>query len=133
MGIEGWEEPLIDDPQLEPLRRLARVGDKPTSWPFSRRRIYGEDDVKIEGDNRHQVLHEFNLLYTEERELYAVLCVFGEEFAINYAGPEIEGYEKWLKKHDGCSPLYVRDRLPVTSDHRCLTRSTATEDYAPLA
>jgi len=113
MNVEGWEEPLIDDPQLEPLRRFARIGDKPTSWPFSRRRIYGEDDVQTDGDNGYQVLHEFDLLYTETRELYAVLCIFGEEFSINYGGPEIDGYERWLKNNEGRSPLYLRDRLPV--------------------
>jgi hypothetical protein len=60
MNIEGWEEPLIDDPQLDSLRRFARLGDKPLSWPFSRRRIYGEDDLHVDGG--YQVLHEFDLL-----------------------------------------------------------------------
>ncbi len=113
MSVEGWEEPLIDDPQLDQLRRFARMGDKPASWPFLRRRIYGEDDVRTEANGGYQVLHEFTLLYTETLELYAVLCVFGEEFAINYGGPKIDGYAKWLKKHDGHSPLYLTDRLPL--------------------
>jgi hypothetical protein len=111
--FEGWEGPLIDDPQLDLLGRFALIGDKPTSWPFSRRRIYGEDDLQMGADGGHQVLHEFTLLYTESRELYAVLCVFGEEFTINYGGPEIEGYSKWLKEHGGCSPLHLNDRLPL--------------------
>jgi hypothetical protein len=38
MPVEGWEEPLIDDRQLDPLRRFARIGDRPSHWPFSRRR-----------------------------------------------------------------------------------------------
>jgi hypothetical protein len=111
--IEGWEEPLIDDPQLDPLRRFARVGDKPASWPFSRRRVYGEDQVHGDNSNSYQVLHEFTLLYTQKLELYAVVCLFGEEFVINYAGPKIEGYAAWLKENDQCSPLYLTDKLPA--------------------
>jgi hypothetical protein len=112
MQFEGWEEALIDDPQLDPLRRFARLGDKPGSWPFSRRRIYGEDDMQMGADGPHQVLHEYTLLYTDARELYAVVCVFGEEFTINYGGPEIEGYMNWLKVHGERSPLYLTDKLP---------------------
>jgi hypothetical protein len=61
----------------------------------------------------YQVLHEYTLLYTERLELYAVLCLFGEEFAINYAGPEIDGYTGWLSQNDGRSPLYLSGRLPI--------------------
>jgi hypothetical protein len=112
MSVEGWEQPLIDDPQLDALRHFARIGDKPQSWPFGRRRIYGEDDCLVEIGGSHQVLHEYTLLYTEAQELYAVVCIFGEEFAINFAGPEITGYAQWLKQHGQRSPLYLSDKLP---------------------
>jgi hypothetical protein len=52
-------------------------------------------------------LHEFDLLYTEYKELYAVICIFGTEYTINMGGPELEGYELWLKKNDYVSPLCV--------------------------
>jgi hypothetical protein len=113
MHVEGWEEPLIDDVQLDPLRRFARIGDSPPSWPFWRRRIYGEDDLQMEARNGFQVLHEFTLLYTEKLELFAVLCLFGEEFAINFGGPEIDNYVAWLSEHNGRSPLYLSDALPI--------------------
>jgi hypothetical protein len=113
MEVEGWEEEIIGNPQLDPLRRYARVGDRPSFWPFSRRRIYGEDDLHVDG---YQVLHEFTLLYTESNELYAVLCLFGEEFAINFGGPEIDGYSKWLAEHQNRSPLYLSDTLPIRSN-----------------
>ena len=116
MDIANWEQSVIDDPQLDPLRRFARIGDIPSVWPFSRRRIYGEDDLRIEPTGHFQVLHEFTLLYTERCELYAVLCLFGEEFAMNCGGPEIEGYEVWLEQHAWRSPLYLSDTLPV-SEH----------------
>jgi hypothetical protein len=110
---EGWEQEILGNEQLEPLRRFARIGDKPPAWPFSRRRIYGEDDMQQDGPNSYQVLHEFTLLYTPKCELYAVICIFGEEFAINCAGPDIEGYANWLKEYDNRSPLYWTDKLPV--------------------
>lgn len=113
ISVDGWEQSLIDDPQLDSLRRFARIGDEPQSWPFNHRRIYSEDDCQIEAGARHQVLHEYMLLYTEARELYAVICIFGEEFVINFAGPEIEGYTKWLEKNDQRSPLYLSDALPM--------------------
>jgi hypothetical protein len=113
LHIGGWEEPLIDDPQLDPLRRFARIGDRPKSWPYFRRRIYGEDDTQTECEGGYQVLHEFTLLYTDKKELYAVVCLFGEEFALNYGGPEIEGYSTWLSQNNNCSPLYLTDKLPV--------------------
>jgi|SRR5579883_2640584 len=111
LKIEGWEDQIIDAPQLEPLRRFARICDQPTSWPYSRRRIYGEDDIHWDGSG-YQVLHEFTLLYTDKSELYAVVCLFGEEFAFNYGGPEIEGYATWLKQNDDRSPLYLTEPLP---------------------
>jgi hypothetical protein len=115
IAVEGWEEPLIDDAQLDPLRRYARIGDRPSLWPFSRRRIHGEEDCQVEVEGGFQVLHEFTLLYSEKRELYGVLCLFGEEFAINFGGPEISGYSTWLSEHRGRSPLYLSDDLPIPS------------------
>lgn len=112
MKVDGWEEELLGNAQLDQLRRYARVGDRPSMWPFSRRRIYGEDDLHLDG---YQVLHEFMLLWTESRELYAILCLFGEEFAINFGGPEIDGYTRWLAKHHNQSPLYLSDIPPIPS------------------
>ena len=112
LHMERWEEQLIDDPQLDSLRRFARIGDRPLSWPYSRRRIYGEDDIHG-GDGGYQVLHEFTLLYTDKHELYAVVCLFGEEFALNYGGPEIDGYATWLSQNNNRSPLYLTEQLPV--------------------
>ena len=42
--------------------------------------------VKTTGKSKlsYQVLHEYTLFHTEARELYAVVCIFGEEFAINF-------------------------------------------------
>jgi len=84
---------IVDKEALDPLRRFARIGDRPTKWPFSRRRIYGEDDVHGDGAG-YQVLHEFTILCEPlpkpgHLALYAIVCIFGEEFAINVGEPEI--------------------------------------------
>ena len=115
--VDGWNEEIVDKEALDPLRRLARVGDRSERWPFSRRRIYGEDDMHGDGAG-HQVLHEFTILCEPVPEpghldLYAIVCIFGEEFAINFGEPEIASYERWLKAHNGTSPLYTSDKLPV--------------------
>jgi len=115
VDVDGWEAELTDNPQLDPIRRYARIGDRPDDWPFSQRTIYNEDDVKVDGERAWQVMHEFMLLYTDKRELYAVLCIFGEEFAINMGGPEIEGYFTYLAVNGGKSPLYVNDELPTAT------------------
>lgn len=117
LPVDGWNEEIVDMPALDPLRHFARVGDRPEKWPFSRRRIYGEDDVHGDGDG-YQVMHEFTILCEPLPEpghldLYAVVCIFGEEFAINLGEPEIASYERWLTAHDGTSPLYTSDKLPL--------------------
>ena len=116
--VEGWNEEIVDKAGLDQLRHFARIGDRPDKWPFSRRRIYGEEDVQLEDGAGYQVLHEFTILCEPLPEpghldLYAVVCIFGEEFAINMGKPEIASYERWLELHDGKSPLYTSDTLPV--------------------
>lgn len=113
--IEDWEAELIDNTQLDPIRRYARIGDRPGEWPFSQRTIYHEDDVQFDRGRVFQVMHEFTLLYTDKNELYAVVCIFGEEFAINMGGPEIDGYIAYLVENDQKSPLYTADHLPSSA------------------
>lgn len=118
LEVEGWQDEIVDKEALDPIRRFARVGDRPEKWPFSRRRIYDEEDVQQENGAGYQVLHEFTILCEPLSEpghlnLYAVICIFGEEFAINMGEPEIASYERWLKAHDGRSPLYISDKLPT--------------------
>jgi hypothetical protein len=78
------------------------------AWPIHRRRLYDEDRMftNPQHPKGYQLLHEYDLLITETNEWYAVICIFGEEFVINLGGPEVEGYEAWLKRHNGFSPLY---------------------------
>ena len=121
LHVTGWQDEIVDKEALDAIRHFARVGARPSEWPFSRRRIYGEEDVKREGSSEFQVLHEFTILCESlpqpgHLDLYAVVCIFGEEFAINLGEPEIASYEHWLRAHSGISPLYVSDTLPMPPD-----------------
>jgi hypothetical protein len=100
---------LLDVKEMEEIRRFARRGDVPSTWPIHRRRIYDEDAAF--GTERYQVLHEFDLLRTERDEWYAIVCLFGEEFAINLGGPSVEGYTDQLNATGGLSPLYRAQEL----------------------
>lgn len=35
-----------------------------------------------------------------------MIILWGIEFAINMGGPELQGYEVWLREHNNVSPLY---------------------------
>lgn len=92
---------IVTDPQFDPIRNFARLAT-PKSWPYHQRVIYPRYL-----DQTEQVLHEFDLLYTADLELYFVLAIFGVEYVINMGKPSIDGYQKWLKENDYISPLYT--------------------------
>lgn len=110
LDVDGGLEYVATDPQLDPLRRYVRFGEGPSLWPFHCRRIYPEDHPFVDKNGEmYEVLHEFALLYTKQKELYLILAIYGIEYAINYAGPELEGYEEWLREHNGKSYLEMVD------------------------
>jgi len=99
-------ESLVDDPQLAPVRDHARRGDPRVRWPYSARRIYDMDKGWTDLDGINQRIHEHYLLLTEHSELYFVVAIFGLELVLNVGGPEIDGYQQWLREHNQASPLY---------------------------
>lgn len=97
---------FVDAELFAPLKKHVRQGII-ENWPCSVRRIY--DAKKQWGDitgQPYQVVNEFDFLLTDDPEGYFVLALFGMEYAINMAGPSIEGYERWLEEHNFESPLY---------------------------
>lgn len=99
-------EYLVDESQLDPIRNHAKRGDTP-DWPIHSRRIYDTDAMWLdEAGAAVQLVHEFDVLATEWGEWFFVLAVFGLELVINYGGPEIDGYKRWLAENGGTSPLY---------------------------
>ena len=97
---------IIENPELDKLRRYVRFGDKPSIWPMSFRQIYPANKLFYDGQVEYTVAHEFDILMTEHHECYIVVAIFGDEYVLNLGGPEIEGYEKWLSDNDEVSPLY---------------------------
>lgn len=49
------------------------------------------------------------IFITDSHEYYLIFCLNGIEYALNLGGPEIEGYENWIKKNNDMSPLYADD------------------------
>ena len=114
-NIENSLEELIDDKHFDLIRNHARQGTTP-NWPCNIRRIYDFDKKWNYNDGViGQMIHESDFLpinfdvnalnnssyiYTE---LYFVIALWGMEFTINMAGPEIESYKLWLKEHNYAS------------------------------
>jgi hypothetical protein len=98
---------VVEKKELDPLRDYARRAAGPSLWPFHTRYLYPPDLVFAEaGSPPYEVLHEWTFLYTEARELYFILALFGTEYALNMGGPELDGYKVWLGNNNGRSPLY---------------------------
>lgn len=107
IGIAGWNDELVDMPELDELRRYVRRGIPNLLWPVHIRRIYAQDFLfpdDVHGP--HQVLHEFDILHTPAGEYFVVMAILGLEYVINLGGPELDGYHEWLKSNGGKSPLY---------------------------
>jgi hypothetical protein len=105
--LSDWESEVLDKPELDDIRNFARF-DRGPDRPFAYRPIYRADSLFQDGNDFFEVLHEYDLLYTKGRELYIVVALFGVEFALNLAGPELDGYHHWLKTHGFVSPLYLQ-------------------------
>jgi len=110
VGHDGGQEYLCDEHQLDDLRNHARYG-RISRWPVHTRRIYDANaKISLPGRLPEQVVHESDFLATSWGEWFFVLAVFGLEIAINLGGPDIEGYERWLRENNEISPLYRTDQ-----------------------
>ena len=102
----GLDE-ITDKVELDLLRNYARRGEPEGTWAYHSRRLYGPDHEFVDSDsNSYQVLHEWTFLYTDEQMLFFILAIFGDEYAIDLGGPDIEGYRAWLAGNHDASPLY---------------------------
>jgi len=103
--IEGGQNEIVYKAELDELRDYVRWNKGKLDWQFYRRRIYEEEFVFEENNCEYEILHEYSFLYTDTRELYFVVAIWGIEYVINMGDPEIEGYAHWLKLNDNKSPL----------------------------
>lgn len=102
---EGLEY-LVNEIQLDPIRNHARRGET-DKWPIHVRYLYSPDKKWTnDKEEDYQVVHESDILLTTWGESFFVIAIFGMEMVINYGGPEIAGYERWLKENNNISPLY---------------------------
>jgi hypothetical protein len=101
---DGGQDYLCDEHQLDDLRDHARFG-RILRWP-----VHANAKVSLPGQQPEQVIHESDFLATSWGEWFFVLVIFGLEFAINLGGPDIEGYERWLRENNEVSPLYRADK-----------------------
>lgn len=104
--VPGGLDEMVDMPGLDEVRSFVRRGSPGRPWPVHRRRLYASDAQFADGGSTFEVLHEFDFLYTERNELFFVVAIFGEEFAINVGDRSLDGYGDWLDQHGRRSPLY---------------------------
>lgn len=117
LGIpEGLNE-VIDKSELDKLRHYARFGASSILWPYNIRVVYPEGKLFVDDGQKYEILHEYNLLYTESKELYSVVVILGVEYVINMGEPSLDGYTEWLEKNNYKSPLYMEgSQLPSDSN-----------------
>lgn len=103
--VDGWNEEIVDKAELDELRRFVRFNEG-SDWSFSYRTLYPVNVAFRECEEMYEVLHEYDLLYTDGFEMYIILVLFGVEFGMNLGGRLLDGYRHWLEKHEWASPLY---------------------------
>lgn len=105
LDVRTWNEELVSTVELDDLRRFVRYNEGEI-WEFAFRTLYPVNATFKEGDVFYEVLHEFDVLITNENEFYVVIAVLGVEFVMNLGGRTLDGYHKWLKENNYRSPLY---------------------------
>lgn len=103
--LEDGIDYIVAEKQFDLIRNHARYG-QPKEWPYFLRRIYNATDDKEIHNSEGQLVHEYDFLYTDRKELHFVMALYGIEMTINIGGPDIEGYENWLNENNDVSPLY---------------------------
>jgi len=107
IDVPGWNCEIVDKAELDELRGYVRTGQPKSLWPVHMRRIYPAEFLFAEdGQDSHQVLHEWKILRIPDSEYYVIVAIFGIEYTINLGGPELDGYHKWMRENDSRSPLY---------------------------
>lgn len=105
LSISESNTEIVDKIGLDDLRNYARY-NRGKTWPFAYRTLYPVNAIFEEDSTFYEVLHEFDVFYTDTMELYFVLTILGVEFVVNLGGLGLDSYEQWLKLHDYTSPLY---------------------------
>jgi len=106
-GVENGIQELIDKVELDAIRNYVRFGQGIKYWQYHCRPLYAEGAIFTDhkNDTEFQILHEYQLLYTDDFQLLIVVVIFGFEYCLDLGNPTTETYLKWLKENDNKSPL----------------------------
>jgi len=104
--LDDWNEELVTNDSLNPLRSWARFGEGSKMWHYHIRRIYDENHPFTDANRKYQILHEYDFILIN-RETFFLCAIFGMEYAINMGGDSVENYLEWLRKNRGISPLQM--------------------------
>ena len=63
--------------ELDELRYYVRFGSQTKIWTYYERRIYQDGKIFISKEEEYEVFHEYDFLYTKNKELYFVITFFG--------------------------------------------------------
>jgi hypothetical protein len=106
LDIAEWNDEIVNKFELDKLRKYVRLGNPKLIWPVHIRRIYSQEQKFTDFQyGSYQILHEWDILCTHQGEFFAIIAIFGIEYAINLGGPELEGYINWLNENNNKSPL----------------------------
>jgi hypothetical protein len=105
LSVPCWNDDLVDQPALDELRNFSRYNQGP-DWPFTVRTLHPVDAIFRDENQRFELLHEFDILYTRSSEAYLAISIFGVEMVINLGGRENGGFLRWLEENNQASPLY---------------------------
>lgn len=116
---------LIFDPYFDNIRNWARRGDNFEDWPFHQRAIYPQETLMRHPQTKAWVKVGIGqgLFHTDAPETFFSICLYGIEFVINLGGPNIEGFEDWLKQHKLDSPFLAHQgfRLAASESKNGIT------------
>lgn len=104
LSVSESNTEIVNKIELDDLRSYARY-DRGETWPFAYRTLYPVNAIFDDDSTYYEVLHEFDVFHIDAMEFYFILAIFGVEFVINLGGPELDGYQRWLKQNNYTSGL----------------------------
>ena len=111
VSVEGGLQEIVDKVELDAIRNYVRYGQG-KYWEYHCRLLYPEGKLFVddEMEETYEILHEYDLLYTDNFQLLIVVAIFGIEYCLDLGQPTIETYLNWLTENNHVSPLYLNKK-----------------------
>lgn len=103
MASNDWRS-IVGCESLDLLRNHTRFGTQPSDWEFSRRRVYSPHQIFSDESQYYNILHQFDFFLTNRGEMFFVMEIFGEEFAIDMTNPNAAACREFIRER-GCGSL----------------------------